>query len=50
MIARQIASEVNGNVVAKDGQRIYWVVGELDVSSLPNVEGYSPVPDPFDQP
>lgn len=45
--AGDIAIEISEDaVVADDRDETYYVVGQTDVSDLPTVEGFAPVPDP----
>lgn len=46
MIGETISQEIGEDVVTYPSRSVYWVPDKTDVSDLPNVGGYSPIPDP----
>lgn len=46
MSATEIAEELGEDVVADNSRRVYWVPNVEDVSDLPPVSGFDPVPAP----
>jgi len=46
MTASDITAEIGEPVVAYSGAKEYWIPTKTDVSNLPTVNGYEPIPDP----
>lgn len=44
--AGTITEEIGEEVVAHHRRLAYWVPGRTDVSGLPSVGGFDPIPDP----
>lgn len=44
--AGDISEQIGERVVARHDWRQYWVPGLDDVSDLPSVGGFDPIPDP----
>ena len=47
--AGDIKQEVGDNVVANHQNLTYWIPGQTDVSDLPTIDGFTPVPDPVEK-